>query len=269
MRRKQKQLEKLDAETEAEKQRNIRMIELEAERMKENRFRGTKTTTLEYRVDYGGEPLPNYALDDYNGNGNGMDQENVDDEDTAFNVAQTSQEMLDIGITDEELDEQCEELFKDSPIEFKPRKNNQLDAMIAQIIKNQNITIPIVHIKDTLYLIGSQKVNLVAKRDSVLVQRGGGTEKLENFLANNNKNFQRNLVIYMIKTNESLEFVIDSLINNQKTKLGGRGRQQTTTSSRPSRKSPSPGERKYMQQKEQLLSQMQSALGKSGINDSR
>lgn len=258
-RRKTKQLEKLNAETEAEKQRNFRMIELEAERMKETRFKGAKTT-LTYKVDYGGDQLPNYALEDELENANGNYEEDMN---------QTTQEMLDIGITEEELDEQCNELFKEAPIEFKPRKNNQMDQMIAQIIKLQNITIPIVHIKDTLYLIGSQKVTLVIKRDSLLVQKGGGTEKLENYLAINNRSFQHNLVIYMIKTNESLEYVVDSLINNQRTRLGGRSRVQTTPSSRPGRKSPSPGERKYMQQKDQIMSQMQQVMQKSMMNASR
>lgn len=86
--------------------------------------------------------------------------------------------------------------------------------MISEIVKMQNITIPIVHIKESLYLIGSQKVNLVIKRESILVQKGGGTEKLEAYISNNNKIFQRNIVMFMIKSNESLEFVIDSLINN-------------------------------------------------------
>lgn len=32
--------------------------------------------------------------------------------------------MTEIGISQEELDEQCDELFKEAPIEFRPRKNN-------------------------------------------------------------------------------------------------------------------------------------------------
>jgi hypothetical protein len=79
-----------------------------------------------------------------------------------------------------------------------------------------NITIPIVPIKDSLYLVGSQRCNLVIKRDSLLVMKGGGTEKFEAFMTANNQNLQKNLVIFMIKTGESLEFVIDQLINNKK-----------------------------------------------------
>lgn len=31
------------------------------------------------------------------------------------------------GFTDEEIDQQCDELFRDTPIRFKPRKTNQVD----------------------------------------------------------------------------------------------------------------------------------------------
>lgn len=63
-RRKSKQLDQLNAEADAEKERNIRLIELEADRYKEQRFKGTKTTTYEYRSTYNGESLPNYALEE-------------------------------------------------------------------------------------------------------------------------------------------------------------------------------------------------------------
>lgn len=63
-RRKSKQLDQLNAEADAEKERNIRLLELEADRYKEQRFRGTKTTTYEYRSTYNGESLPNYALEE-------------------------------------------------------------------------------------------------------------------------------------------------------------------------------------------------------------
>jgi hypothetical protein len=76
----------------------------------------------------------------------------------------------DIGITDEELDQQCNELFGiETPVDFKPRKNNQLDSAIAAVIKNMNVSIPIVHIKESNFLVGSQKVNILMKRDILLV----------------------------------------------------------------------------------------------------
>ena len=38
------------------------------------------------------------------------------------------------GITEEEIDLQCDEIFKNTPIKFVPRKNNELDLAIALII---------------------------------------------------------------------------------------------------------------------------------------
>jgi len=40
-----------------------------------------------------------------------------------------------LGISEEELDEQCEELFKETPIMFNPRKHNKMDEMIANYVE--------------------------------------------------------------------------------------------------------------------------------------
>ena len=40
-----------------------------------------------------------------------------------------------IGMSEQELDIQCDELFKDTPIEFQPRKNVELDVEIYKLIK--------------------------------------------------------------------------------------------------------------------------------------
>jgi hypothetical protein len=40
-----------------------------------------------------------------------------------------------MGITEEELDQQCDELFSDTPIEFNPRKKDKIDMIIAAYIK--------------------------------------------------------------------------------------------------------------------------------------
>ena len=149
-----------------------------------------------------------------------------------------------------------------TPIEFKPRKNNQIDEMVDAYIKQLQITVPIVNIKDSLYLIGSQRCNLSIKRESLLVTKGGGTEKFEVFIQANLKTFQRNLVIYMIKTGESLEYVVDSLINNKKIRTGIETTQRSSTPTRNSiPKSPrSPGEKRYLQQKEAIMADMQNYI---------
>ena len=70
-----------------------------------------------------------------------------------------------LGITEDELDVQCDELFMQAPIVFKPNKNSEIDVLLAKTIKELKITIPIAHIKESCYLIGSQRVNLMLKRE--------------------------------------------------------------------------------------------------------
>lgn len=83
-----------------------------------------------------------------------------------------------IGISEEQLDLQCDQLFAIVPISFKARQDNQIDIMIESMIYDFNISIPIVHIKAKLYLIGVQRVSLEIKRTSVLARIGGGYQDL-------------------------------------------------------------------------------------------
>jgi hypothetical protein len=49
-----------------------------------------------------------------------------------------------------------------------------------------------------------------------MVRIGGGYEKFDDYIAKKSKYFQRMLVIYMIKSGDSLEYVVDQLINERK-----------------------------------------------------
>jgi len=61
-----------------------------------------------------------------------------------------------MGLTEEELDQQCHDLFgSDAPIPFKPRKNDDMDQAIANLVDVYNVSIPVVHIKGKMYLIGT------------------------------------------------------------------------------------------------------------------
>ena len=121
-----------------------------------------------------------------------------------------------LGISEEELDQQCDELFNEAPIEFKPRKDNEIDLMIVRYIREHSITIPIIWIKKDLYLIGSNRLSVDLKRDTLMLRVGGGYEKFEEYVPKNLRYFQRILVIHMIKSGESLEWVVDALINGRK-----------------------------------------------------
>ena len=95
----------------------------------------------------------------------------------------TLQESMDIaafgdedlyGITEEEVDAQCDELFENTPIKFKPRKSDPVDQMIAAAIKANEVKVPVVWIKGNLYLVGNQRLNCEVKADKLLVRVGGG-----------------------------------------------------------------------------------------------
>lgn len=72
--------------------------------------------------------------------------------------------------------------------EFKPRPESDLDLNLARLIEDNCITIPVVHLKNQLYLIGAQRVTLEqrvmrsrARREKeeiveVMVRVGGGLE---------------------------------------------------------------------------------------------
>lgn len=86
-----------------------------------------------------------------------------------------------LGITEIELDKQCDDLFNTTPIEFIPRKGNKIDEKIRFYIQELGITIPIDWIRGDLYLIGCDRLTIKQNQnnDSLLVRVGGGYVKFE------------------------------------------------------------------------------------------
>lgn len=211
-RRKQKRIKALEQELYQQKLKNLKRAELEAERMKAQHFKLINSQRLytTYNVEYTYE--------------DGLVNENILDENDFDNL----------GITEDELDLQCDELFMTPPIPFKPNKNNEIDQILVKLIKDLKITLPIVQINETCYLVGSQRINLLLKRDQLLVKRGGGgaSEQFSEFYVTNKRQLERGLVVHMIKSGESLEYVVDCLVNGRKIK------NTMATSITPSRASP-------------------------------
>ena len=82
----------------------------------------------------------------------------------------------------DEIDFQCEELFSLAPIRFKPKQKSKVNTGIQQIIKKCHIKVPIVHIKDSLYLIGTSRKLCELKGDKIMIRQGGGYEPLDEYL---------------------------------------------------------------------------------------
>ena len=77
-------------------------------------------------------------------------------------------------LDDEQFEQKCLEFFAETPIKFKPKKGNKLEENLSKLIKKNGITIPIMHVRGQLYLIGSIRCNCELKIDQVTVRVGGG-----------------------------------------------------------------------------------------------
>ena len=103
-------------------------------------------------------------------------------------------------------------MFSEAPMGFKARPGEHVDELIAHYIDEMNITIPIIWIKDNYYLIGSQRLICEIRRNCLLLRVGGGYESFQEYVIKNDRYFQRMLIIYMIKSGENLEYVIECLM---------------------------------------------------------
>ena len=71
---------------------------------------------------------------------------------------------------------------------------------------------PIKHIKDNLYLVGTDRKLCELKGDRVTIRHGGGYEPLQEYLPQKDRPHQRKLVQEMLQTDQSLEWVVDQHI---------------------------------------------------------
>lgn len=135
-----------------------------------------------------------------------------------FDLAPAFGDLALLGITETELDQQCDDLFCDTPIKFIARKGNKIDEKVKFYIHELGITIPIAHIKGDLYLIGSDRLNIKqnTQNDNLMVRVGGGYVKFDEHMDKYHRYYQRMLVIHMIKSGESLEFVCEQIKANKK-----------------------------------------------------
>lgn len=205
-RAKRRHISELEAQAEADKLMRLK----EAERHAENYVFNNANRHVPPTTQYIRDESPDFPLSQVG---------YADTDQSESQIFETDEDLL--GITTDELEDQCNELFSDTPIPFvrsKEKKNELIDNLIQSCISMYNITIPIMHIKQKLYIIGSQRINLDVKNDQLLCRVGGGYEKFHEYVPKNSKYFQKMLVVHMIKSGESLEWVIDQLINGKKIK---------------------------------------------------
>lgn len=94
-----------------------------------------------------------------------------------------------MGLSEEEIDKQCQDIFGDAPMKFQPRSGEPVDDLISQYINEMNITFPILWIKDNYYLVGSQRLICEIKRNCLLLRVGGGYESFQEYVIKNDRYF--------------------------------------------------------------------------------
>ena len=73
--------------------------------------------------------------------------------------------------------------FSATQATFDCRKGIKMDDCLSKLLKKQNVRIPVIHIKDNQYLVGSLKLNLELKNQTELMLVHRGLKKnLEKFL---------------------------------------------------------------------------------------
>jgi hypothetical protein len=140
-------------------------------------------------------------------------------------------DMARLGMTQSDLNQRCNELFGfTQPIPFKS-SGNQLDVIINNLVEVHEIKIPIINIKDNKYLIGVNKKSCELKGNKVLIRVGGGYESLQDYVLKNQKHFERSLIINMVKSEESLEYVCNQLIKGESIIVSEERRSKTNSKS--------------------------------------
>lgn len=85
------------------------------------------------------------------------------------NTKMLQQELQNLNMNLTEFEQFRDVLFDDPEIKFAPRLGNKLDSKISNILRIMKSDVPVVHLKDNLYLVGLYKFNLTLKGDYVQI----------------------------------------------------------------------------------------------------
>lgn len=202
----------------AERERNYRLRELENERLRERRRLEEQERKRLLKLSNDKEVKLMSDLRNLNMEEEEMirrlKQQQIDENTVYEHFVYCQAEYA--GVSDAEIEEQCHVLFNKAPMKFVNRKDVKVESEIKSLIDELNVTIPIVHIKGSLYLVGVSKIHLEQKADYVIAQVGGGYQKFEPWIIKNHKAIERQMIIKMIQSKESLEWIVHALINGEK-----------------------------------------------------
>ena len=88
------------------------------------------------------------------------------------------------------------------------------------IVYQHNITVPIILIREKLYLVGSNRMTCDFRSDSAMIKVGGGYQRFDEYIVKNQRHHQKRLVTYMINNQASLEWVVSQLMEGKNIQTG-------------------------------------------------
>jgi hypothetical protein len=124
-------------------------------------------------------------------------------------------EVFDLNLT--KLQDKALKFFSEPTIPFKPRKGVKLDDGLSKLVKRMNLRVPVIHVKDNQYLVGSQKVNLEIKNSGELMMVHRNSRKsLEKFVQQHEFKMMELLYSETKETKTSLSNVCTRLLKGMK-----------------------------------------------------
>lgn len=100
-------------------------------------------------------------------------------------------------------------------MEFIPRQNEPIDEMIADAIAEMSIKIPIIWVKGSIYQVGSQKLVCQSERNCLMIRFAEGLRSFHDYILKSEKQIQKVLTIFALKSGDSMDQVMDSLIKDK------------------------------------------------------
>jgi len=123
-----------------------------------------------------------------------------------------------MGLGEQDIADMQKELFKSPPLGFNPRRNEPIDEMIADAIEEMDIKIPIIWVKGNLYQVGSQKMVFSIERNTLMLRFAEGLRNFHDFILKSEKQIQRVLTIFALKSGDSMEHVMNQLVKDRQIK---------------------------------------------------
>ena len=101
---------------------------------------------------------------------------------------------------------------------YNGEKGNTIDEMIAELIKDLDVRLPVRLISNDRYLVGTRILSSVIENNTVMFRVGGGYSAFGEYINKYQDSEIARLQLKMEQTGDSLEKIVKRLIRNVKEK---------------------------------------------------